>query len=56
VVTIDIGQIILRRPWFYNNDVTIYDRSNMCRFEHEGEKIKLTPYRPIAKNPDTKMM
>ena len=21
----------------------------MCRFEHEGKKIKLTPYRPIAK-------
>ena len=21
----------------------------MCRFEHESKKIKLTPYRPIAK-------
>jgi len=23
----------------------------MCQFEHEGKKIKLTPYRPIAKRP-----
>jgi len=23
----------------------------MCRFKHEGKRIKLTPYRPIAKKP-----
>ena len=44
----DVGQIILGRPWLYDNDVTIHGRSNMCRFEHEGKKIKLTPYRFIA--------
>jgi len=33
------------------NDVTIHGRSNMCQFEHEGKKIKLTPYRSIAKKP-----
>jgi len=39
----DVGQIILGRPWLYDNDLTIHGRSNMCRFEHEGKKIKLTP-------------
>jgi len=29
--------------------VTIHGRSKICRFEHEGKKIKLTPYQPIAK-------
>ena len=51
VVTVDVCQIILGRPWLYDNDVVIHGRSNMCRFEYEGEKIKLTPYRPIAKKP-----
>ena len=49
MVTMDVGQIILRRPWLYDNDVTIHGRSNMCQFEHDSKKIKLTPYRPIAK-------
>jgi len=40
VVTIDVGQIMLGRPWLYNNDITIHGRSNMCQFEHEGKKIK----------------
>jgi len=51
VVTMDVGQIILGRPWLYDNDVTIHGRSNMCQFEHDSKKIKLTPYRPIAKKP-----
>jgi len=51
VVTMDVGQIILWRSWLYDNDVTIHDGSNMCRFEHESKKIKLTSYRPIDKKP-----
>jgi len=47
----DVGQIILGRPWLYDNDVTIHGRSNMCQFEYEGKKIKLTPYRFIVKKP-----
>jgi len=47
----DISQIILGRPWLYDNDVTIHGQSNMCRFEHESKKIKLTHCRPIAKKP-----
>ena len=50
VVTMDVGQIILRQPWLYDNDITIHGRSNMCQFEHESKKIKLTPYRSIAKS------
>jgi len=34
VVIIDVGQIILEQPWLYDNDVTIHDRSNICRFKH----------------------
>jgi len=45
----NVGQIILGRPWLYDNDVAIHGRSNMCRFEHEGKKIKLTLYQFIAK-------
>jgi len=44
----NVGQIIIGRPWLYDN-ATIHDRSNMCRFEQEGKKIKLTLYRPITK-------
>jgi len=47
----DVGQIILGWSWLYDNDATIHGRSNMCRFEHGGKKIKLTPYRPISKKP-----
>jgi len=42
----DEGQIILGRSWLFDKDVTIYDRSNMCQFLHEGKKIKLLPWDP----------
>jgi len=43
VVFMDVGHVILGRLRLYDNDVTIYSRSNMCQFEHEGKKIKLLP-------------
>jgi len=43
VVSMDVGHVILGRTWLYDKDVTIYGRSNMCQFEHEGKKIKLLP-------------
>jgi len=46
VVTTNVGQIILGRPWIFNNDVHIYDCSNMCLFEHGGKKVKLLPSQP----------
>jgi len=42
----DVGHIILGQSWLYDKDVTIYGRSNMCQFEHEGKKIKLLPREP----------
>jgi len=44
MVTIDVGQIILGRPWLYNKDVIIHSR-----FELAGKKIKLISLRSIAK-------
>ena len=42
----DVGHVILGRPWLYDKDVTNYDQLNMCQFEHEGKKIKLLPREP----------
>ncbi|XP_020694112.1 uncharacterized protein LOC110107976 [Dendrobium catenatum] len=42
----DVGQIILGRPWLFDNDVHIYGRTNTCVFEHNGKKIKLIPSQP----------
>jgi len=39
----DVRQIILRRPWLFDNDVHIHSSSNMCLFEYEGKKVKLLP-------------
>ena len=33
VVTMNVGHVILGRPWLYDKDVTMYGRSNMCQFE-----------------------
>jgi len=46
----DVGHI-LGRPGLYDNDVTIHGRSNMCQFEHESKKSKLTLDWPIPKKP-----
>jgi len=43
VITMNVGQVILGRPWLFDKNVTIYVRSNMCQFEHEGKQIKLLP-------------
>ena len=53
VVTMDVSHIILGRPWLYDQDVTIYGRSNSCSFVHEGKKVKLASLRP-APSPETK--
>ena len=39
----DVGQIILKRPWIFDIDVYIYGCLNMWLFEHEG---KLLPSKP----------
>jgi len=45
----NVGHVILGRPLLYDKDVTIYDQSNMCQFQHERKKIKLLPHKPKAK-------
>jgi len=47
----NVGQVILGRLWLFDKNVTIYDRSNMCKFEHEGKHIKLLPLRPKTRQP-----
>lgn len=43
VVPMDVGHIILGRPWLFNLVVTIYGHSNSCSFVFNGQKIKLNP-------------
>ena len=46
VVPMDVGHIILGRPWLFDLDVTIYGRSNSCSFLFENKRIKLNPLQP----------
>ena len=42
----DVGHIILGRPWLYDLDVTLHERFNSCSFLFEGKKIVLNPLKP----------
>ncbi|XP_022867746.1 uncharacterized protein LOC111387423 [Olea europaea var. sylvestris] len=46
VISMDVGHIILGRPWLFDLDVTIYGRSNSCSFMFNGKKIHLNPLPP----------
>ena len=46
VILMDVGHVILGRPWLYDLDVTIYGRTNLCSFTFKGKKIKLNPLQP----------
>ena len=46
VIPMDVGHIILGRPWIYALDVTLHRRSNSCSFVFEGKKIVLNPLKP----------
>ena len=46
VIPMDVGHIILGRPWLYDLDVTHHGRSNSCSFMFEGKKIVLNPLKP----------
>ena len=46
VIPMDVGHIILGRPWIYDLDVTLHGRSNSCSFVFEGKKIMLNPLKP----------
>lgn len=42
----ELGHIILGRPWIYDLDVTNYERANICIFNFEGRTVKLHPLPP----------
>ncbi|CAI9757986.1 unnamed protein product [Fraxinus pennsylvanica] len=46
VIPMDVGHIILGRPWLFDLDVTIYGRSNSCSFIFNGKKIHINPFPP----------
>ena len=47
VITMDVRhQIILGRHQIFDNDVHIYNRLNICLFEHKDKKVKLLPSKP----------
>lgn len=46
VIPMDVGHVILGRPWLFDLDVTIYGRSNSCSFVFNGKKIHLNPLPP----------
>ncbi|XP_050387198.1 uncharacterized protein LOC126803432 [Argentina anserina] len=46
VVPMDVGHILLGRPWLYDLDVTTAGRANTCPFIHERKHIKLNPVQP----------
>ena len=37
----NVGHILLRWPWLFDLDVTIYERINHCSFAYNGKKVKL---------------
>ena len=47
----NVGQVILGRPWLFDKNVIIYSWSNMCQFEHDDKQIKLLPLRPKTQQP-----
>ena len=49
VISMDVGSIILGRPWLYDLDVTLYGRSNSCTFVYKGHKIRINPIEPKPK-------
>jgi len=46
VISMDVGSIILGRPWLFDADATIYGKSNTCVFLHEGKRYRIQPMEP----------
>lgn len=50
VIPMEVGHVILGRPWIYNLDIIIYDWSNSCSFTFKGRKIKFIGLPPGPSN------
>ena len=48
----DVGSIILGRPWLFDQDAMLHDRFNSCTFMNRGKKIMIypSPPRSVKKN------
>nr|ABD63103.1 gag-pol polyprotein, related [Asparagus officinalis] len=46
ILKMDVGQVILGRPWLFDNVVHIFGRSNMLLLEHDENKVKILPVQP----------
>ncbi|XP_038989081.1 uncharacterized protein LOC120112937 [Phoenix dactylifera] len=46
VLPMDVGSIILGRPWLFDQNATLFGRTNTCSFMHKGKKITLYPSPP----------
>ena len=49
IIAMDVGSIILGRPWLFDVDATIFGKSNSCVFTFEGCKIRIKPMEPKPK-------
>ncbi|PKA48827.1 hypothetical protein AXF42_Ash021250 [Apostasia shenzhenica] len=47
VLPMEVGSVILGRPWLYNLDVTLFGRSNSCAFKYNGDCIVIGPSPPL---------
>jgi hypothetical protein len=50
----DVGHVILGRPWLYDLDLTIFGRSNSCSFTFQGKKIQLIGLPPRSNDDSQK--
>ncbi|MQL91057.1 hypothetical protein Taro_023661 [Colocasia esculenta] len=48
VLPMEVGIVILGRPWIYDTDAALYGRSNTCVFKHGGHRITIHPSRPCT--------
>jgi len=51
VITMNVGQAILGRPWLFDKNVTIYGRSNMYQFEQRVNRLSYYPWNPRLDSP-----
>lgn len=46
VIPMEVGNVLLGRPWLYDLDVTQRGRANTCTFQFDGKTIRLKPLPP----------
>ena len=54
IIFMNVGHVILGRPWLFDMDVALWGKSNTCAFNHEGQLIKLISSQPKSKQGEKK--